>query len=274
VVAPRDASAAGSIDAYRGIGAWVDMYDSVALTDPVSAVRVMASHGVRTLFLQTGNYRHARAVVYSRQTDLFIEAAHAQGIRVVGWYLPLFRDVALDLRQCVAAIAYRTSHGQAFDGFAMDIEADVVPPGVRIANLLRLSSALRRTVGRSYALGAIIPSPRGLIRVPGYWPGFPYAALPRYYDVVLPMSYYTFHYEGPDAVERYIRDNIEVVRRATGDPSIPVHVIGGLSEDTSNLEAVAFARAISVERPFGASLYEYAGTTVFEWSLLERMARA
>src|SRR5439155_12678620 len=127
---------------------------------------------------------------------------------------------------------------------------------------------IRAAVGPRYALGAIIPSPRGLIRVPSYWPGFPYRQLPRYYDVILPMSYFTFHYQGAAVVARYIRDNVEIIRRAAGDPAIPVHVIGGIAGDMTDAEAAAFVRAAASEHVFGASLYEFAGTSAADWRIL------
>jgi hypothetical protein len=227
----------------------------------------MASHGVRTVFLEAGSYRHA-PVAFPSTTARFIRAAHAAGLRVVAWYLPAFRSVPHDFAEVMRIMGFRTPDGQTYDGFALDIEADLVPPARRIANMLRLSSALRAAVGPGYALGAIIPSPRGLIRVPSYWPDFPYAELPRYYDVMLPMSYFTFHSHGAAAVEEYVRDNVEIVRQATGDPGIPVHVIGGIADDMTPAETAAFVRGARSERVFGASLYEFARTSTSEWRTL------
>jgi hypothetical protein len=259
-----------SMDAYRGLASWVDIYDTTALDDPAGAVDVMASHGVRTLFLQAGNYRHS-GLVYPGKDAEFIQAAHAVGMKVVAWYLPLFKNVDTDFARVERSIQFRTSDGQAFDSFALDIEADVVPPKLRIQHLLDLSARIRDAVGPSYPLGAIIPSPRGLIRVPTYWPGFPYKELPRYYDVMVPMSYFTFHTNGPWAAHQYIADNIRIVRERTGDPTIPIHVIGGLTEDTSTKECRAFMRAVRENGILGASLYEYAGMTAGQWAALEQI---
>ncbi len=259
-----------SLDAYRGLGSWVDIYDTDALDDPTAAVAVMAAHGVRTLFLQAGNYKHS-GLVYPGKTAEFIRAAHARGMQVVAWYLPLFKSVDTDFTRVQRSLEFRTSDGQAFDSFALDIEADVVPIKVRIQHLLALSARIREAVGPSYPLGAIIPSPRGLIRVPTYWPGFPYQALPTYYDVILPMSYYTFHTNGPWAAHKYIADNIRIVRERTGDPTIPIHVIGGLTQDTSTKECRAFMRAVRENGILGGSLYEYAGMTAGQWAALQQI---
>jgi hypothetical protein len=230
----------------------------------------MVRHGVRTVFLEAGSYRHP-PVAFPAATSRFIVAAHAAGLKVVGWYLPLFRDVGHDFDEVRRTIGFRTPGGDGYDGFALDIEAALVPPARRVANVLRLSAHIRAAVGPDYALGAIIPSPSGLVRVPTYWPGFPYAQLPDYYDVMLPMSYFTFHYHGDAAVERYISDNVEIVRRETGDPDIPVHVIGGIADDMTPTDSAAFVRSAESERVFGASLYEYPRTSALEWRLLQQL---
>ncbi|MFL5796437.1 MAG: hypothetical protein ACJ77A_00705 [Actinomycetota bacterium] len=261
------------LSAYRGLGTWIDVYDQsdvfgpAAFGDPTTSVAEMVRNGVRTVFLEAGSYRHP-AVAFPTATARFIRAAHAAGKRVVAWYLPLFRSVEHDFAEVVRVLRFRTPDGEGYDGFALDIEAAVVPAARRIANFLTLSAAIRAAVGPDYALGAIIPSPRGLIRVPAYWPGFPYSQLPRFYDVVLPMSYFTFHEHGAAQVLRYVEDNVEIVRRATGEPGIPVHVIGGIADDMSPAETTAFVRGARSEHVFGASLYEFPRTSAFEWRAL------
>jgi hypothetical protein len=168
-------------------------------------------------------------------------------------------------------IEFETPGGQGFDSFALDIEANQVEPKTRVANMLELSARLREAVGPAYALGGIIPSPSGMIRVPEYWPGFPYAELPAYYDVILPMSYWTFHYDGATAARRYITDNIRIVREQTGVPSIPIHVIGGVTVDTNPREVRAFVGASNEAGILGASLYEYAGMTDELWKAMSRV---
>jgi hypothetical protein len=238
-----------------------------AFGDPTASVRTMVANGVRTVFLEAGSYRHP-AVTFPATTARFILAAHAAGLKVIAWYLPLFRDVRHDFAQVMRVIRFQVG-GQRYDGFAMDIEAAIVPPAERIANFLHLAAMVRDAVGPAYPLGAIIPSPRGLIRVPTYWPGFPYAQLPKFFDVVLPMSYFTFHEHGAAAVAQYVRDNVEIIRRQTGDPGIPIHVIGGIADDMSPSETSAFVNAARTERVFGASLYEFARTSAFEWGRLQ-----
>ena len=76
---------------------------------------------------------------------------------------------------------------------------------------------LRAAVGPSYALGAIIPSPRGMQLLPKYWPGFPYSDLWQVYDVFLPMAYFSYRARGDAAVSRYVQRSIGIIRARTGD---------------------------------------------------------
>src|SRR3954469_2995295 len=141
------ASAAPSVDAYRGAGAWVDIYSRREIARPEAVVSRLAAHGVRTLYLETANHRRSpsQLIVHRRADERFIDAAHARGIRVVAWYLPGLRDLRADLARSRAAIELTTRKGEAFDGFALDIESTLVTPiGRRNTGLLALSRQLRR----------------------------------------------------------------------------------------------------------------------------------
>jgi hypothetical protein len=258
-----------AVDDYRGLGTWVDLYDPMQFADPEGAVAGMAARGVRTLYLETGNYKQRSDLFRPARLGRFIEAAHAAGIRVVAWYLPSFKNVARDLRRSLAAIEFRTTAGQRFDSFALDIEASVVEsPARRSRRLLDLSAQLRNAVGPGYPLGAIIPSPRGMELVPSYWPGFPYAELAAIYDVFLPMTYFSYRVEGGRAVEDYVVGSLAIIREETGSSSVPIHVIGGIGDRTSRLEARAFMRAALGCRALGWSVYDYSVTRNPTWAAL------
>ena len=85
------------------------------------------------------------------------------GLRVVAWYLPSFLSVKTAAAHALAAIRFRSAHGESFDGFALDIEATSVRSlTLRDHRLLVLSSLLSHAVPSSYPLGAITPSPVGM----------------------------------------------------------------------------------------------------------------
>ena len=254
---------------YRGLGTWISIFSRSSHTDPARLADALAGRKVRTLFIQTGNYSQDVDVVRPAHLGAVIEAAHARHIAVVAWYLPSFTDPATDLRRSLAAVRFRSANGERFDGFALDIEATLVRNAHRrTARLLALSHELRAAVGTRYSLGAIIPSPVGMVRLPWYWPGFPYAGLARVYDAVVPMAYFSSRVHTAAGVARYARRSIDIIRAESGRPSLPIHVSGGSSGATSLSEAKAFVHTVVACHVAGFSLYDYSGTAPAVWRVL------
>ena len=258
---------------YAGLGTWIDIYSPSFRADADGIAAALARHRVRTLYVETGNFRQRSDIVAPQQLGRLIEAAHARRIAVVGWYLPDLTNLTRDLRRALAAVRFVSSGGERLDSFALDIESSAVRNvAVRTRRLLTLSMRLRTAVGTGYALGAIIPSPVGMRLLPRYWPGFPYAALDRTFDAFLPMTYYTYRAHGSAAVARYVQTSVAIIRTQTGDASVPIHVIGGLADATSNSDVAAFARTVGTCGARGFSLYDFFETKPAVWSLLSRAA--
>jgi len=257
------------LSAYTGLGTWVDLYDHHVLAHPESAVAAMAKRGVWTLFLETSNYEMKQDIVRRDRVARFVEAAHANGMQVVAWYLPSFRNLALDTRRSLAAANFETPGGERFDSFALDIESSLVKPAsTRSTRLLTLSRRLR-AAEPGLTLGAIIPAPVGMRRLPWYWPGFPYTSLARSYDVFLPMGYFTYRSHRATFSGPYTSLNISMLRTATGNPALPVHPIGGIAGDASTAQVRAFTRAAVSGDSIGASLYDFATTSAAQWRELQ-----
>jgi hypothetical protein len=258
---------------YQGLGTWVDLWDGPVWAKPEAAVARMSDLGVTTLYIETSNY--SQRVDLVRQTDLgrFVDAAHANGLRVIAWYLPSFRNLARDVRRSLAAVRFRSAQGESFDSFALDIEAKVVPSAAeRSARLLALSARLRAAVGNLYPLGAIIPSPRGMDLNPRYWPGFPYEGLTKSYDVFLPMGYFTYRVKTAAGSRAYSAANVALLRERAGDEGLQVHSVGGLAGAATVAEVRAFATAAADQGALGASLYDYATTGPAQWQALSAAA--
>jgi hypothetical protein len=267
----RPGPGTASLEAYGGLGAWVDLFEGRAWHRPAAAVADMANHGVRTLYLETSNYSQRRAVVDPAAVGRFIDAAHARGLDVVAWYLPGFDRVHRDLVRSMRAIRFRTPGGQAFDSFALDIEASIVDPASkRSKRLLALSRQIRARVGPNYPLGAIIPSPYRMERGKS-WAGFPYSQLAAIYDVFLPMSYFTFHVEGEQRAHDEVAASVPIIRERIGDPTIPIHVIGGIADRASGPEVRGFVHASREHGVIGASLYNWSLTREHHWAELRRI---
>lgn len=260
-------ASARSVSPYRGTGAWVDRFDGAIYLDPAPAVAAMAAQGVRTLYIQTGNYKITDAdVIYPEGLAQAIEAAHASGMRVVGWYLPGLVDRSEDFRRIMAAIDFTTPAGQHLDSFALDIESTAIGSiATRNRSLIKLSRRLRASVDRRYALGAIVPDWRSGTVWPGLWPGFPYAAIRPYYDVMLPMAYSSARGHGSRYVYDYTAANVSLLRQATHRP---VHLIAGVANRLRGGEPRAALAAARAAHAIGASFYDFRTSGPREWAAL------
>jgi hypothetical protein len=272
LLASPASGAARQRSAYAGLGTWLDIYAAQSWAHPEREVAAMSRDGVRTLYLQTGNYEQSADLVRPRQLGRFIDAAHAAGMRVVAWYLPSFLYPKQDTRAALAAIRFRSPKGERFDSFALDIEASLVHSvPLRTRRLLQLSDRLRAAVGHRYPLGAIIPSPVGIRRHPAYWPQFPYRQLARVYNVFLPMAYATdAGIRGVRATRAYNAADIAIIRARTGKPHVPIHLIGGLANAMGTRETTGFMRAVADCSPLGYSLYAFSVTRQATWEALAR----
>jgi hypothetical protein len=260
----------GDLSAFQGMGTWVDIYDP-SWHRPRQAVARMAARGVRTLYVETSNFNRPSPFVYKEKTAAFINAAHDEGLRIVGWYLPGFVDIGLDERRSLAAIRFRTDRGDGFDAFGLDIESpEVHDASIRSRRLISLSQRLRDAAG-DYPLGAIIASPRGMQRNPTYWPHFPYRYVAALYDVFLPMTYYSWRVSGLEGARWYTSKNIEIIRREVGSDQEPIHVIGGIANDSSDQETRGFVRAVREHGIIGGSFYTFSTTAASEWPILRQI---
>ena len=272
---PVHSSDTASIMAYRGLGTWVDIYDSNQWNHPLRAVRNMKRRGVRTIYLETGNYNSDSAIVHRAAVSRFIHAAHGRNMKVVAWYLPSFSRMRKDFLRAMAAIRFQTPRGHRFDSFGLDIEAPIVTPiSARKERMLRLSRRIRNAAGPSYPLSAIIPSPYGMKRELGYWGHpryFPYQKLTEIYDVLVPMSYFTNRTSGMREAHDYIKFNIRFIRRHSGDSQVPLHPIGGIASHTSGDEVKGYVRAVREHGVLGGSLYDFATSSREDWAQLRRI---
>jgi hypothetical protein len=261
--------AAVSLDPFSGLGAWVSIYNRRARLSPERTVDALAGHGVRTLYLETANYRKPSAVVRPDLVARFVRSAHASGISVVGWYLPALARPAVDLRRAQAAASFSTPEGEGFDGFALDIEATVERSRPRrAANAVALTRSLRTSLPAGFPLAAITIAPVG--SSPTYWgASYPFLQLAGLVDAFLPMEYFTFRTRGPRGVHAYSAANTSAIRRLAGDPSFPVHPIGGVTPRATAAEVRAFVAAAVEGDSIGASLWELGTTTPAEWAAIE-----
>jgi hypothetical protein len=269
------------VDAFRGLGTWVDVYDYVpgfqsdGGPPPVTldSVEDMAELGVRTLYLQAAqdDERLTGPTVDRELLGKFLRRAHDQNIDVVAWYLPKLDDVPGDLRR-IRALADFRSRGERFDGIALDVEyTQALPDPVgRSEALVELADRARKVVdGRP--LGAIVLEPLLLEEVnQGYWPDFPWKAIADDFDVWLPMSYWTNRDESSGYRDgfAYTEENIRRVRKRVRDDDAAVHAIGGIADTAATADYIGFVKAAERRDAIGYSIYDFNTTTSGVWARL------
>jgi hypothetical protein len=262
---------ATTLDPYKGLGTWIDVYDwsrSFSRGGPLvgpADVDKMAASGVQTLFVQTGKWDSPADVVDPDLLTPIVRRAHQRGLRVVAWYLPTLVDPGTDLRRIVAAA------GVGADGIAVDIEARDVPDAAeRSRRLVFLSAAIRQALpGRK--IGGIVLPPVFLDSIsPGFWPRFPWKQIRQSYDVWLPMAYWTERKRSSGWRDgyRYTAYNVASLRRHLGIPGAPIHFIGGLGATTVPADIGGMNRGAAENGLLGASLYDWRTTRDALWPYL------
>ena len=277
-----------TVDAYRGLGAWVDGFDysppySNTGVPPLAptAVDEMAAAGVQTLYLQSGR-------LDDRSPDLledrwliteFLMRAAKHDMKVIAWYLPKWDDDTTDLDHLMAAHNFEAL-GYRFDGVAVDIEwnQDGLEPEVRNERFVRLSRLLSIQTGTD-PLGAIVlPPVQTEVINPTFWPSFPWSEIDNLYDVWLPMSYWSFRTEPYGDGYLYNAESVQRLRQNLGDPDALVHPIGGIGGqiDAPPSGTEPYIARVDQLDQFAQSLIDTGsiGGSIYDWLTLDADGRA
>ena len=261
----------GGVEVFRGLGTWIDIYDTALYRTPDAVAGRLAARGVRTAWVETANDRSAVDVVDPVGLGRLVDSLHARGITVVAWYLPGHDRQARDLRRTRAMLSFRTPHGGAFDGVGLDIES-LREKNVkrRTTRMLDLLSRLRAEAG-SMPVAAITYPPRAFERHLSWWPGFPWAEIARRVDAVVPMLYTGGGFKGYDATYGYVARSLRLLRAAVGD-RVAVHAAGGVANRMTAEELRAFTDAVLDDgTATGWSLYDLQTTTPAAWAAMARL---
>jgi hypothetical protein len=201
-------------------------------------------------------------------------------MKVVGWYLPGYGNLTRDVRRTVAIATFRSPRGHRFHAVGIDIEdkrevdynLERFNDGIA-KHLSRVRYRLTQTFGTSaYPVGAIVPAPLAMAVRPQSWRGFPWKAITRWANVVLPMAYWSFRHDCPEVQQHcayyYMRDNAIQARKLTG---LRVHAIGGVGDSVTDRQVLAGVRGALAAHAYGGSLYDYRTTAPDFWSALRKL---
>jgi hypothetical protein len=280
-VQDRQRSRVGRAATFRGLGAWVDVYDwspswlaykSPGSTPPFTLARIdrMANAGVQVLYLQTAKTPLGDPLDGSLARSI-VNRAHARGLRVVGWYLPTHASNPIDVAHLEATLAL------GVDGVALDIEdrSTVADLDLRNARLVDLAHWFRAVHPTTPFAAIVLPPVVTEVINPLFWPKFPWAALRDTFDAWMPMSYWSNRTAASGYRDgyRYTAENIDRVRSDLGMPDALVHPIGGISNEITLADVDGFVRASRERGAIGASLYDDGVGTLEQYQHLASMRR-
>jgi hypothetical protein len=269
-------TALDGLTSFRGLGAWIDLYDYASLSRD-TALDDLKARGVRTVYLQTSRFSASFDV--TSDAAAWVDGAHARGMRAVGWYLPGYGDMARDLRRTLAVADLVTPAGGRFDAVGVDIEAHT---GIGSSNEVsrttmnsRAVEHLRSVRARTSApLAAITPQPTATDGAGETWEGFPWAAVGATSDLVLPMSYWPRTCRDA-CVRDYTQTN---ARYAASWSGRPVHIAGrgypsADGTSVSDSDITAYVDGAVAAGVLGGSVYDYASTRTRTawWPSLRRL---
>ena len=283
---PPKRAAAGTLDPYRGMGAWVDRLDWSNLFSKnkpavtLATVDQMAAAGVQTIYIQIPHWQTTPDIYELERLQPIIDRAHAQGMFVVGWYLPFLFDVNTDLRKVVAMA------NLDIDGIQIDIEpsglAAMANVNLRNARLTEFNRSLRSLLpGRIISADIVAPTwmdgqvdrwawpnyPAKTRRL--FWGGpFPYAEIVATYDLVALQLYWTENSanSGWRDAQSFVTENMNRMRAYAGRPDYPIQAIGGVYTAKSPLnDLIGYMDAAKAAGSFGFSLYDWVTTPLAWW---------
>lgn len=252
--------AASRTAVFAGTGLWVDIYDET-IKNPQFVVDEAIAHGIQTIYVETSNYHSPADVMYPTQIREMISLAHANNIKVVPWYLPGYRNIALDRRRFAAAV--NVGGADPIDGLGVDIEADIVRNRQLRANRAAAMVKWLRVTYPDLPMAGIVP--RDAL---AWWRIFPYATIRANTDAMLPMCY-TSRYLTPAQTTAMAAACVTTIREQTGDPAAPVHVIAGVTDFLKPRLLIAAARGAKSAGAMGFSLYNLETTTPAGWRAID-----
>ena len=252
--------AASRTAVFAGTGLWVDIYDET-IKDPQFVVDEAVAHGIQTIYVETSNYHSPADVMYPDQIREMISLAHANSIKVVPWYLPGYRNIALDRRRFTAAV--NVGGADPIDGLGVDIEADIVRNRQLRANRAAAMVQWLRATYPDLPMAGIVP--RDAL---AWWRIFPYATIRANTDAMLPMCY-TSRYLTLAETTAMTAACVTTIREQTGDPAAPVHVIAGVTDFLKPRLLIAAARGAKSAGAMGFSLYNLETTTPAGWRAID-----
>ena len=165
-----------------GKGMWIYLPDKTEGGNVQAIVDKAKAAGLSHLWVRMGSAWDGFNVVPF--VDKLIPAAHAAGIKIIGWDFPKLEPVDADVARALTMIRHTTPSGHKIDAFSADIETRAEGTRISPEAARAYGSALRAGVGPDYPLIATVPRPSKERA------SFPFAEVVEGYDAIAPMVYW------------------------------------------------------------------------------------
>lgn len=182
VLAPPLAPAAPKKWLPSGKGMWIYVPDKTEGGNVAAIVAKAKDTGLSHLWVRMGSAWDGFNV--APFMDRLLPAAHAAGIKIIGWDFPKLDPMGPDLDRARTMINYRAPSGDKIDAFSPDIESPAEGTRLTPENAARYGAALREIAGPDYTLIVTVPRPAK------ERPTHPYNEIVAGYDAIAPMVYW------------------------------------------------------------------------------------
>lgn len=165
-----------------GKGMWIYVPDKTEGGNVDAIVSKAKATGLTHLWVRMGSAWDGFNVVPF--VNRLLPAAHAAGIKVIGWDFPKLEPWDTDVARALTMIRHTTPDGHRIDAFSADIETRAEGTRIRPEAARDYGAALRAGAGADYPLIATVPRPSKERA------SFPYAEVVADYDAIAPMVYW------------------------------------------------------------------------------------
>jgi hypothetical protein len=241
-----------------GKGMWINHLSRTAGGDPTRIVTQARLAGLTHLYLRVGS--SVDGFYAGADLERLLPAAHAAGIKVIGWDFVYLGDPIGDAARGRIEAAYTTAGGDRLDGLAPDIETEREGVHLSPGSARLFGDRLRQAVGSRYPLIAVVPRPNPRLT------SYPFADVLASFDAVAPMVYWG-HQDPASTVTAAI-----AALAPFGKPVIPVGqaydpaIDGGAPGAPTKADIAAFVGAASQAGALGVSFWVWETANADHWA--------
>jgi hypothetical protein len=243
-----------------GKGMWLYQLSMAEGGDAARVVRKAKAAGLTHLYLRLGS---SKGGFYDQaELDKLLPAAHAAGLKVVGWDFVYLDDPAADAARAKSEIDYVTPTGDRIDAFSADIETTSEGVSLTAGSAAAYGAQLRALAGPHYPLIATVPRPSA--KRP-----FPFAEATASFDAIAPMVYWQNRDPAADVAGAI------ATLAPLGKPILPVGQAynggdeGGPDRDPPKEQITAFMDTAMAKGAVGVSFWVWNHATPDQWSAID-----